>query len=213
MIYMRIDQVMIKNMLGSKEVGYYAAAVKLSEAWYFIPMAITTSLFPAIINAKKQSEKLYYSRLQQLYDLMIWIAVAIALPTAFLSPWIIKIVYGKEYLPAASVLSISIWSGVFMFIGVASSKWFIVENNIHALLYRTISGAFTNVTLNILLIPIIGINGAAIATLISYCVYGYLSMAIYKQSRRNFMMATKSFNLLLSAKRLFLIKKKGNKYG
>lgn len=71
-IYMRIDQVMIKEMLGAEQVGFYAAAVRLSEAWYFIPMAITASVFPAIINAKKQSDDLYYERLQKLYDLMVW---------------------------------------------------------------------------------------------------------------------------------------------
>ena len=76
-IYMKIDQVMIKEMLGAQQVGHYAAAVKLSEAWYFIPIAITSSVFPAIINAKKQSEALYYQRLQKLYNLMVWLAVAI----------------------------------------------------------------------------------------------------------------------------------------
>ena len=84
-IYMRIDQVMIKNMLDAKAVGNYAVAVRLSEVWYFIPMAITSSLFPAIINAKKLSEKLYYGRLQKLYDLMTWLAIIIALPTTFLA--------------------------------------------------------------------------------------------------------------------------------
>ncbi len=77
-IYMKIDQVMIKEMLDSEAVGQYAAAVRLSEAWYFIPMVIASSLFPAIINAKKQSEELYYARLQKLYDLMVWMAIAIA---------------------------------------------------------------------------------------------------------------------------------------
>jgi hypothetical protein len=44
-------------------VGQYAAAFRLSEDWYFIPMGIAVSLFPVIINAKIQSEKLYYVRL------------------------------------------------------------------------------------------------------------------------------------------------------
>ena len=52
-IYLKIDQVMIGSMLGNYKVGIYAAAVKLVEVWYFIPAIITTSLFPAIINAKK----------------------------------------------------------------------------------------------------------------------------------------------------------------
>jgi len=52
-VYMKIDQVMIKEMLNAEAVGQYAAAVRLSETWYFIPMAISSSLFPAILNAKK----------------------------------------------------------------------------------------------------------------------------------------------------------------
>ncbi len=57
-MYMKIDQIMIQNMLGSREVGQYAAAVRLSEVWYFIPMVISSSLFPAILNAKKISKEL-----------------------------------------------------------------------------------------------------------------------------------------------------------
>jgi O-antigen/teichoic acid export membrane protein len=70
-VYMRIDQVMIKNMLGDREVGLYSAAMRLVEVWYFIPMIITQSVFPAIVNAKKISEELYYTRLQKLYEMMI----------------------------------------------------------------------------------------------------------------------------------------------
>lgn len=69
-IYMKIDQVMIMEMLDANAVGQYAAAVRISEAWYFIPMVVVSSLSPAIINAKKISEELYYARLQKLYDLM-----------------------------------------------------------------------------------------------------------------------------------------------
>jgi PST family polysaccharide transporter len=71
MVYMKIDQIMIGEMLGEKAVGQYAAAARISEAWYFIPMVISGSLFPAIIKAKEQSEKLYYERLQKLYDLRV----------------------------------------------------------------------------------------------------------------------------------------------
>ncbi len=80
-IYMRIDQVMIKHMLDTEAVGQYAAAVKLSEVWNFIPMIICSSLFPAIINAKNRSKEFYQARLQKLYNLMVWTAIPIALAT------------------------------------------------------------------------------------------------------------------------------------
>jgi len=191
-IYMKIDQVMIKEMLGAEQVGHYAAAVRLSEAWYFIPMAITSSVFPAIINAKKQSKELYYQRLQKLYDLMVWLAVAIALPTTFLAPWVIRVLYGDAFLPAAGVLSIHIWAGVFVFLGVASGKWLLTENLQIFSTINTSIGAIINIVLNYILIKNMGINGAAISTLISYFIAAYLCLSFFDKTRINFINLTKS---------------------
>ena len=201
-IYMKIDQVMIKEMLDAGSVGNYAAAVRLSEAWYFIPMAITSSVFPAIINAKKQSKELYYQRLQKLYNLMVWLAVGIALPTTFLAPWVIRVLYGEAFLKAAGVLSIHIWAGVFVFLGVACSKWFIVENYIKKNLYRTSVGVVSNVILNLILIPLYGIYGAAIATLIGQIAANLVYDVFDKQTYSSLKLKTNALNPFYFVKRL-----------
>jgi O-antigen/teichoic acid export membrane protein len=200
-IYMKIDQVMIKEMLDAEQVGLYAAAVKLSEAWYFVPVAITSSVFPAIINAKKQSEELYYQRLQKLYDLMVWLAVAIALPTTFLAPWVIRVLYGEAFLPAAGVLSIHIWAGVFVFLGVASGKWFITENFMKLSFYRTFFGAIGNVVFNLIFIPILHIKGAAMGTLLANFLAAYFFDVINLKTRKNFLMKTKSLCFFIGVKK------------
>ena len=191
-VYMKIDQVMIKEMLGAKEVGLYAAAVKLSEAWYFLPLAITSSLFPAIINAKLYQKEDYFQRLQKLYDLMVWIAVAIALPTAILSPWIVEFLYGNEYLESSSVLNIHIWSGIFVFLGVASSKYLLAENYIKKTFYRTFVGALLNIIMNYYLIGIMGIEGAALSTFASHFFAAYFYDILDTDLRKMFILKTKS---------------------
>jgi len=167
-IYSKVDQIMIKNILDSNELGFYAAAVKLSEAWYFIPVALTNSLYPAIVNAKKVSEEFYNNRLQKLYDILAWMAIAIAIPVSIFSREIINIIFGKEFHSAAPVLTIYIWAGVAVFLGVASSQYLITENFTKLSLYRNLFGVVINVGLNFILIPAYGIIGAALATLISY---------------------------------------------
>jgi len=159
---------MIKNILDSNELGFYAAAVKLSEAWYFIPVALTNSLYPAIVNAKKVGEEFYNNRLQKLYDILAWMAIAIAIPVSIFSREIINIIFGKEFHSAAPVLTIYIWAGVAVFLGVASSQYLITENFTKLSLYRNLFGVVINVGLNFILIPAYGIIGAALATLISY---------------------------------------------
>lgn len=194
-IYMKIDQVMIKNFMEAKDVGYYAAAVKLCEAWYFVPMAISSSVFPAIVNAKKTSEKLYLSRLQKLYDFLAFIAIAIAVPVTLLSDFIINILFGIKFQPASSVLTIYIWAGVATFLGVASSQYLITENLTKLSFYRTLIGMIVNVIMNWFLIPIYGINGAAIATLVSYSAATF-SIGFNKKTYNQFTMMLKSILLI-----------------
>ncbi|MBA2846980.1 O-antigen/teichoic acid export membrane protein [Methanococcus maripaludis] len=167
-IYMRIDQVMIKEMLGAFEVGQYAAAVTLSEGWYFIPTVICSSLFPAIIYAKKVSEELYYKRLQKLYIMMVWIAIAVALPITWLAEFIVNLIYGSEYILSSNVLKIYVWAGIFVFFGSAWSKWMILENLQKTVIKLQLLSLLTNLVLNYILIPKYGIEGAALSTLISY---------------------------------------------
>lgn len=195
-IYMRIDQVMIKNMLDTKAVGNYAVAVRLVEIWYFIPIAVTKSVFPAIINAKKISEKLYYERLQKLYDLMTWSAIGIALPIMLFSHNIIKLLFGIQYQEAVGVLKIYAWASVFVFLGCASGRWFLVENlQLLGSIYSFL-GSILNVLLNILFIPKYGIIGAAWATLISYIIITNFILIIFKRTRINFILLLNSFNIV-----------------
>lgn len=192
-IYMKADQVIINELLGPEEVGQYAAAIRLSEAWYFIPMVVASSLFPAIISAKNQSEELYNSRLQKLYDLMVWMSIIIALPMTFLSNWIVRILYGSEYGEAGNVLMIHIWTGVFVFLGVAFSGYLTAENKTKKAFYRTLLGAVLNVILNYVLIPIYGIIGSAIATLLGQFFANYVYDIFDKDLHQQFKMKTKSF--------------------
>jgi len=193
-VYMKIDQVMLKEMLDAEAVGIYAAAVKLCEAWYFVPTAVTASLFPAILSAKQKNEQVYQNRLQKLYDLMVWGSVAVALPTTLLADWLIIILYGTDFKEAADVLRIYIWAGVFIFLGVASFKWLVTENLQHFSFYLYTIGSVVNIGCNWFFIPVYGINGAAFATFVAYGIGSYGGFIIFGKSRSNFLMATQSFS-------------------
>ncbi|WP_241032783.1 flippase [Francisella hispaniensis] len=195
-IYMNIDQVMINHILGPQEVGQFAAAVRISTVWYFIPVVISSSLFPAIINAKKVSEQLYYTRLQRLYDLMVWIAIAIALPMTFMSDWVVNLLYGQEYNQAGSVLMIHIWAGIFVSLGVASSSWLLTESMQKISFYRTAYGCLANIILNVILIPRYGIQGAAVATLGANFLAAFFFDLFNEKTRKVFFMKLKAFILI-----------------
>lgn len=173
-IYMRIDQVMIQQMLGNKSAGLYSAAVRLSEVWYFIPVIVTNSLAPAIISARNIDYELYKNRLQRLCTMMVWLSITLAIIVTFFSNTFVTILYGQAYQAASEVLAIQIWGGVFVFIGVSTGVFFTAENYTRKTLYRTVLGAVSNILLNIVMIPLYGIYGAAIATLISQFIANFV---------------------------------------
>jgi O-antigen/teichoic acid export membrane protein len=188
MIYMRIDQIMIMKIIGEKEMGLFSAAVRLSEAWYFVPMIITNSLFPAVLNAKKTDETEYKKRMQHLFNLMFIISIGVAIPISVASPWLIDIFYGEAYQASAKILTLHVWTGVFVSLGVASSNWFLAENLQKFALWKTIAGAIINIVLNFLLIPRFGIVGAAFSTLACQMCASVFFNVLYKKSRPIFRM-------------------------
>jgi PST family polysaccharide transporter len=191
MIYMRIDQIMLGQMVGDKAVGLYSAATRISEVWYFIPVAIASSVTPTIYAAKQVSEDLYYQRIEQFLRLLSWLSIVVAVPMFFLSGTIITVLFGKSYEEAASILAIHIWASLFVFMGVGTSSWFIAESLTQFALRRTIIGAFINVFLNIFLIPSYGVAGAAIATVISQAFAAFFSNATHPKTRKLFYLQIK----------------------
>lgn len=191
-IYMKIDQVMLGNMAGVEEVGNYAAAVRFSEIWYFIPGAICSSVFPAIIRARQRSEEEYYVRLQQLYDLMAWISLSIAILFAFIAKPLVIRFLGSEYIKAGEILVWHIWAGPFVFLGVVRAQWLMAENMTRFSFLATTLGGITNIWLNLVLIPSYGGTGAAIATVISYAVSVYLSSILHPAMFKTGWMLTKA---------------------
>lgn len=202
MIAMRVDQVMIGQYLNDREVGFYSAAVKFSEVWYFVPVTIASSTYPGLIESKKRDEALYYRRLQQLYDLVVTSGIVVALAMTVLSGPIIRLLYGPAYAPSSGALRILIWSGIPVCFGSVWSNWMLLENRAKMMFYFQVNGAIVNLLLNILLIPRLGIIGSALATLISYWVGITILAAIVKPMRKGLVMLGKamiSFPRLLRA--------------
>ena len=192
MIYMRIDQVMLAQLSGNREVGIYSAALRFSEIWYIIPSVIVNSVRPSITLAKEESESKYYQQLQRLCNMLVRISYAIAVTMTFASAFIVALFYGNTYAGAGFILGIHIWAAIFVFIGGAMSLWYSNEGLLKYTLVQTILGAVMNVLLNLYLLPLYGGVGAAIATVISYGFAAYLSNALFKKTMIVFKMQTKS---------------------
>lgn len=190
-VYMKIDQVMIKNMIGNEQSGIYAIAAKLSEFWYFIPSVICASVFPAIINAKKTGKDLYEKRLSKLYSLMFYLSLAIAILTTIFAHLIIYVLFGNAYLGAVTTLRIYVWAGIAVSVGSTLWYYLIAENLTRINAIASVAGAIVNIILNLFLIPKYGINGAAFASFVSYTSVTIVTL-LFKKTKNQFKIILKS---------------------
>jgi len=131
-----------------------------------------------------------------MYDLMVYLSVPVAAIITFAAPLIYKF-YKTEYAYAAPVLSVHIWSGVFVFLGAASGQYLIAEDLNKLTFVRTTFGAIVNIVLNLILIPKMGMMGAAIATLIAYACSTFFLLIIPKVSDQGVKMLRSLFFISL----------------
>jgi len=195
-IYIKIDQVMLGQMIGDEAVGIYSVGARLSESIYFIPVIISISVFPSLLEAKKRSEDEYYARLQKLYDLMVVISVGAVLLITLLSTPIINLIFDNDYPGADVVLLIHSWSSIFIFLAVVSGNWFLTENLQRLMLIRGIFGCLLNVFLNFILIPIFSVSGAALATLLTHFFVDFLIDLASVKTRKIFLLKLRAFNII-----------------
>lgn len=170
----RIDIVLIEALLGPREVGYYAVGVRFAELVWQVPAALGVVLFSASARASSSHEAI--ERAVAVLRTTLPLVVAACIAIAVVAPWLIPGVFGVSF--EASTASTRL-----LMPGVATAVVF-------KLLYADVAGrgqpaaglwvflpmAAANVVLNLMLIPTFGIEGAALATSITY-VLGALAFA------------------------------------
>ncbi len=192
LLYQKIDQVMIRNIIDNETVGQYAVGAKLAEFIIFIPMIIAQTITPLLVQAREKDLKLYEIKRTQFFDIIIWSTILFSLLLSISAKPLITILYGSEYIDAIPVLQIMAWKAVFAAMFASSGQIIIVENIQKYAVIRNLYGCLFNVLLNLLLIPIIGISGAAIVSIFTLLITGYISHILIKPYRNIFKLQTNS---------------------
>lgn len=182
-LYLKIDQVMLASFHGAEQVAYYAAAAKLSEFWYVFPILIANAFNSKLLQLKQNNAEEYKTFLLSILSVMVAAALLVSLLVFGFATTIISIIYGDKYHASAAILSIHILATLFIFQRAILSKWLIAEGHYKFSLMSHGAGAISNIILNLLLIPAYGGIGAAWATLFSYMIASFLSLAFTSKTR------------------------------
>ena len=183
-LYGQMDKIMIGKMLSDTSVGLYTTGMAICGMWIFVPTAIINSFRPTILSLKQSGQiDLYNRRLRQLYSFVIWLCIAVSAFICICAPVIISLLYGDEYMGAVNTLRIAIWCETFSMIGTARGIWILAEDKNKYVKYYLAIGVIVNLLLNFIMIPTLGIEGAAIATLITQVVTSLVAPIVFKSTR------------------------------
>ena len=178
-VFAQTDRIMLKSMMGNQATGYYSAAVACAGMTQFVFAAIIDSMRPTIFESKKKSEELYKKNLARLFSVIIYLSLIQSVVMTLFAPLIVRILYGRQFIQAISALQIVVWYTTFSYLGSARNIWILAEGKQKHLWKINLFGALTNVLLNTLLIPPFGVNGAAIASLITQFATNFITGYIF----------------------------------
>ena len=179
------DILLLGKLVDETNVGYYSAGVMLCNAWPFILTAIIDAANPIIIDLFNSDKELFKKRIRQLYCAIIYISLFVALGIFVLGDFAINLLYGKEYLPGVVPFKIYAFSTAFSYLGVARIAWMQCNNKTKYEIYIALFGTVVNIVLNYTLIKNYGINGAAIAAVLTQFLTNFVLMLIMKEMREN----------------------------
>ncbi len=184
-VFAQTDKIMIKIMIDEAATGYYGAAVTCAGLTGFVFSAIIDSFRPYIFDGAKIEESVFRYRMTMLYSIVIYLSLAQSACMTLFSRLVILILYGDAYTPAIAALEIIVWYTTFSYLGSVRNIWILANEKQHYLWKINLSGALANVILNAFLIPKMGINGAAIASLITQIFTNVIVGYIIKDIRPN----------------------------
>jgi O-antigen/teichoic acid export membrane protein len=172
----RVDMLLISFFLGPVHVGIYNVAINIAERLWIISKPVATVLFPRISSSTEKEQNNLTAIVSRN---VLFLSVISSIVFYLLSDIIIYLLFGEAYIDASLVMKILL-PGITVF-----SAERILSNSLAGKgkpelnLYTSIFTVVCNITLNIFLIPLYGLNGAAFSTSASYVLSFIIKIIIY----------------------------------
>ena len=206
LIYTQLDKLMINYYLGEEDVGIYSIGVSLSGIFAILIGPVQNSIYPKMLELYKKDYQEYYNFFLSANTIITQVYLFLAFLSIIVVKWLFKYVYEPEYNPAIMVYSILAFSIFIKANGSLQTSHMTIKGITQKSFYKTFLSLILNVILNALLIPKYGINGAAIATLVTQFMALFVIDFFIKEYKEQAFVQLKSLNIFSLIR---IIKNKG----
>ncbi len=193
-VFQNIGVIMLSNMSGHDETGFYTSAMTSATVLQFAYLAIVDSYRPLILTTKKESEANYEKNMSGLYGIITYSTFAQGIVFAVFAKLIISVLYGNEFMSAVPVLRILVWFCPFSFMGAIRNIWLLAEDKQKYLWKINLFGVVVNVITNVIAIPRFGACGAAFAAFVTQFLMNFVLGFFFKPIKKNNELMMKGLN-------------------
>ena len=177
-LVLRADLLMVKHFLSLQEAGYYSIALNIGDMLFLFSTTLGTILFPKLSAMKNTREKYLFTH-KNLRCFTPFI-IALSLISVYTAPLMVEILFGLSYIPAVSAFILLVPGIAILSLNSIYMNFFASTGMPWVTIYSPLLALILNVFLNMKLIPILGVNGAAISSVISYSLMLLISIFYVK---------------------------------
>ena len=189
----RIDVIMLRAIRGDEGVvGYFTAASSITESLMFLSSMLVTVFSPVLVHSFHEDSAAYARQSAAHTRLTVFIGWSIAIGISLASGGIVAIVFGAAYEPAAAVLAVHAFLLVPAMLGAVTQCQLTIERRLRWLMLILIAGLAADVILNALLIPAMGAQGAAAASVLAAMFAYTIVPALVPATRRTGLVSLRS---------------------
>jgi O-antigen/teichoic acid export membrane protein len=182
LIFTTADVVLIGYFMGNADVGIYRVAVQLASLGVFVALALQYVLYPRFSHWNEEGKHgLMAASLSRAYTYSLVLAVPFCVGGWLLGDTLLFYLYGEAFIGGTVALFILLSVYVVYIFLYLQMMTLNALNHPKDSFWVTAVAVLVNIALNILLIPMIGISGAAVATLISILVNAVLGYIVLRK--------------------------------
>lgn len=184
-VFGHIGSIVLEFYIDKEAVGFYTAAVTSAGMTGFVFNALIDSARPVILSYKQNDEGKFKQSMVGLYSIIFYTSLAQSIVMFVFADIVVKILYGSAYISAVEPLRVIALYMIFSYFGPVRNVWILAEQKQKYLWVINLSGAVLSVALNFVLIPFMGVLGAAVAALVTQFFTNVCMGYIIKPLREN----------------------------
>ncbi|MCX7790920.1 MAG: flippase [Chloroflexaceae bacterium] len=152
-VYNEVDKQVIAALIGERAVGYYTTAATLFSTVMFVPVTLTTALFPLMARSFDNAADALRRINRKSFNIMFLVGIPVGFGMMAIAPALISLIYGPEFAPAGPILALMGVVVVFVYLNILIAQILVSTERVNR--WTIVLGIATVVTivLDILLVP------------------------------------------------------------